>query len=196
MPVVDTYTRSPAGREGGSELISERRVSLSNSMLNSNFLGQTPSNLRDVDNGDRNAARMVQQVVPTLQPGYPYRGNAASGSHGDWNPQAGYQPPPAVPLRNVQDQHRYVHGSGHGNYHYLLCRRVPSLIVPNKLKSNLLPETRRDPQDFLAPPTMCVNYRIVVDPASSTPAFKNNWIIAKRTWRMFSVFSSMQLYHF
>ena len=52
-----------------------------------------------------------------------------------------------------------------------------------QLKFNLLLETCRDPQAqaFPAPPTIYVEYRIVVNSAFSTLTFKNDWIIAKRT---------------
>jgi hypothetical protein len=128
-PVIDPYTRSPVG-DGGSGSISEHRVSLSNSMLNSSFLVQTPQNQRGTHVGDRNAARMGQQVAPALQQSHSSR---VSTSGREWN--ASHQPSHvrsgnAASLHNVQEQYHYVQGV-QGNYHYLPCRRVPALILNN-----------------------------------------------------------------
>ena len=131
MPVVDPYTRSHVGPEGGSGSISEWHiVSLSSSMLNFSFLGQTPSNPRGVHIGDRNSARMGQQVAPALQQSYSSGGSASGG---EWN--ASHQPlhvrsGNAVSPHNVQEQDHYVHGA-QGNYRYLPCRRVPAMILNN-----------------------------------------------------------------
>ena len=105
-------------------------VSLSNSMLNSSFLGHTPPNPR-VHIDDRNAPRMGQQGAPALQQSHSSRGSASSR---EWN--ASHQPSHvprsgnAASLHNVQEQHHYVHGV-QGNYRYLPCRRVPALILNN-----------------------------------------------------------------
>ena len=128
--MVNQYTRSPDGDVGsGSEsAISEYRVSLSNSMLNSSFLGQTPQN-PGTHIGDRNAARAGQQVAPALQQSHSSRGNT-SGS--EWSGNVGHQPSHVrsgnvAPVYNVQEQRHYGQGL-QGDYHHLPCRRVPALI--------------------------------------------------------------------
>jgi hypothetical protein len=130
MPVVDAYIHSPPGPEGGSGSISEHRVSLLNSMLNSRFLGRTPPSPREVHIGDGSAARMGQQVAPALQQSHSSR---SSTSGHEWN--SSHQPSRvrsgnAVSLHNVQEQHHYVRGAL-GSYRYLPCRRVPALILNN-----------------------------------------------------------------
>lgn len=179
MPVVDAYIHSPAGPEGASGSISEHRVSLSNSMLNSSFLGRTPPSPREVQSGDRSAARMGQQVAPALQQSHSSRsstsGHEWTSSHQPSRVRSGN----AVSLHNVQEQHHYVRGAL-GNLS-LFAMPSCSRADTQQLKLNLLLETCRDPQAFPAPPTIYVEYRIVVSSASSSLAFKNNWIIAKRT---------------
>ena len=91
------------------------------------FLGQTPSNQREVHTGERNAARMGQHVAPALQQSY----TSAPGH--EWN--ANLQPSHArsgnaVSPHNVQEQRHYVRGAL-GNYRYLPCRHVPALIFNN-----------------------------------------------------------------
>lgn len=130
-PVVDPYTRSPVGTEGGSGSISEQRVFLSNSMPDSSFLGQTPPHPQ-VHIGDQNAARIAQHVAPTLQQSHSSRGSASGR---EWEAPASHQPSHvrsgnAVPLHNIQEQHHYVHGVP-GNYRYLPCLRIPALILNN-----------------------------------------------------------------
>jgi len=123
VPVAGPYTHSPVGPEGGSGSIREHSVFLLNSMLNSSFLGQTPSNARE-------AHMMGQQAPPALQHSYSSRlGGSASGRERG----ASYQPSQirpgnAVSPHNVQEQHHYVHRTP-GKYRYLPCRRVPALIL-------------------------------------------------------------------
>lgn len=135
-PVDDplAYTRSPGptapvGHDGGPGSISEHWVSLSNSMIDSCFLGQTPQNAR-VNIGGQNAATTGQQVAPTLQQSLPSRGSVPGR---EWN--ASHQPSQvrsgnAASLHNISEQHHYVHGVL-GNYRALPCRRVPALMFNN-----------------------------------------------------------------
>ncbi|KAI0268481.1 hypothetical protein BGY98DRAFT_337445 [Russula aff. rugulosa BPL654] len=89
--VVDPYTHSPVGHEGGSGSITR----------------QTPPN------PPVHAARMGQHVAPTLQQSHSSRGSASGR---EWNAQASHQPSHGVrsgnpvQLHNVQEQHHYVHG--------------------------------------------------------------------------------------
>ena len=128
--VVVPHTRPPAAPEGGSGSISEHKVSLSNSMLNSSFLGQTPLNPREVHINDRNAARMEQQVAPALQQSYSSQDSASghewSTSHRPSHVGSGN----VVPHHNVQEQHHYVRRE-QGDHRYFPCHRVPALILNN-----------------------------------------------------------------
>jgi hypothetical protein len=128
LPVIVPHTRPPAVPEGGSGSISEHKVSLLNSMLDSSSLGQNPLNPRDIN--DRNAARMEQQVAPALQQSYSSQGGA-SGQ--EWN--ASHRPSHVgsgntVPHHNVQEQHHYVRGE-QGDHRYFPCHRVPALMLNN-----------------------------------------------------------------
>ena len=125
--------RSPLAAQNAdlsSRSISEHNVSLSNSMLNSSFLGQTPLNPREVHINDRNAARMGQQVAPALQQSYSSQGRVLGH---EWN--TSHRPSHvgsgnAVPHHNVQEQYQYVRGE-QGDHRYFPCHRVPVLMLNN-----------------------------------------------------------------